>query len=261
MKGAMTMMPSTRKYPIHRQKDDTRDYIKRYNLAPKMKLVTNVDIRALMPPVFDQGELGSCTANAGVADLMVVLAKKQGLQITQMEMLSRIFQYYNERVIENTVPNDNGAEMRDIGKAMTKYGVCIEDLCKYVIADFTKTPSDAAYQDALKYKPATYSSLPDLTAVKTYVAVHQMPVLMGMDVYPGFESDATAQSGIVPMPKKGEQCLGGHAVLIVGYKKIGCKKYLIVRNSWGAGWGDHGYFYLPETYITAGYAYDFWVVE
>lgn len=250
-----------RAYPIKRQVADPKDRVKSYNLHPSVKLAATVDLRPSCPPIFDQGQLGSCSANAGNAYVMMLIGRQSGKPITEIKMLSRLFQYYNERLIEGTVGEDAGAQMRDIGKAAQKYGVCTELLDPYIIEKFAETPTEQEYAEALNYKINSYHSLTTVEDIQTYLAVHQMPVLMGMEVFPSFESDTVAQTGIVPMPKKSEASLGGHAVLIVGYKKIGRTLYFIVRNSWGEGWGDKGYFYLPATYITKGYAFDFWVLE
>lgn len=237
-----------RKYTLKRQLPDERDFT--LSIA-NVKLPTSIDLRPLCPPVFDQGQLGSCSANAGVAAKMM-LSKSNA-------MLSRLFLYYEERHIEGTINEDSGAQMRDIGKALQKYGVCNESSMPYVISSFTKAPTKSQLKAALKNKITSYHSVSGLNGVKTYLATFNQPVLIGMDVYDSFESDTVAKTGIVPMPDTTkEQLLGGHAVTAVGYDDS--KNVLIVRNSWGAKWGDAGYFYLPYDYLNKGYAYDFWVL-
>ena len=206
---------------------------------------------AQCPLVYDQGQLGSCTANAGVA-ARVMLNK---LTVN----LSRLFQYFEERKIEGDISQDGGAQMRDIGKAMQTYGICEESYFPYDITKFAVTPTNAAVTNALKYKIKSYISVATQDQIKQVLVLQQKPVLTGMDVYESFESAAVAKTGKVPLPKKSEQLLGGHAVLIIGYNDD--KKWFVCRNSWGASWGDHGYFYLPYTYFTKGLAYDFWVLQ
>jgi C1A family cysteine protease len=240
-------------YNLKKQEVDNRDYQLKnvINLHSSVKLPKQVDLRSQCAPVFDQGELGSCTANAGVFARMF-LSKETAV-------LSRLFQYYNERVIENDVDQDGGAQMRDIGKAMQQYGICTENDMPYDISKFKDMPTSEAYSNALLNKIATYYSVPDIDGIKQVVALKQQPVLIGISVYSSFESDKVAATGIVPIPKKSEKLLGGHAVAIVGYDDT--KKRFIVRNSWGEGWGDKGYFYLPYSFFTKGYASDFWVLQ
>jgi C1A family cysteine protease len=97
-----------------------------------------------------------------------------------------------------------------------------------------------------------------LTGIKNVLALSKSPVLMGMTVYNSFESDSVAKTGVMPMPFKGDKVLGGHAVLAVGYDDS--KSVLIVRNSWGASWGDKGYFYMPYAFVNKGFASDFWTL-
>jgi C1A family cysteine protease len=242
-----------REYNLKKQEQDERDYKLSavIDVHPNVKIPSKVDIRTKCPPVFDQGSLGSCTANAGVAARLML----DNLNAN----LSRLDLYYNERLIENTINEDSGANMRDIGNAISKYGICEETYFPYDVTKFTNKPTDVANTNGLKYKIKSYYSVKTTDDIKNVLAVKQQPVLIGMAVYSSFESDAVAKTGIVPLPKKKEQILGGHAVLVVGYDNV--KKWFIVRNSWGSSWGDKGYFYLPYTYFTKGYAYDFWVLQ
>lgn len=239
-------------YNLKRQKRDNRDFKIEKILNPhiEIKLPQLVDLRNLCPPIYDQGELGSCTANAGIAAR--VMLDKLNIQ------LSRLFQYYCEREIEGNISEDGGAQIRDIGNSMNQYGVCIEELDQYDISKFAEEPTLAAYTNAGNFRIKSYHSISDINGIKQVLALKQQPVLMGMEVYENFESDEVAKTGIIPLPIF-EKNLGGHAVLIVGYDDT--KQYLIVRNSWGETWGDKGYFYLPYEYIYRGLAYDFWVLQ
>jgi C1A family cysteine protease len=237
-------------YNLKKQKEDTRDFIHKVSVPEALPL--RIDLRPLCPLVFDQGDLGSCTANAGVAAL--IMLKNAG------QMFSRIFQYYNERSIEGTTKTDNGASMRDIGKAIQKYGICLEITEPYDVTKFNHKPTPHQYAEALHYKCTSYASIDnDIEGIKAVLATQSKPVLMGIDVYTSFESAVVAKTGIVPMPAKGEKVLGGHAILAVGYDEV--KKVLICRNSWGSSWGDKGYFYLPYEYVTTGFASSFWVLN
>jgi C1A family cysteine protease len=242
-------------YNLVRQKPDDRDY-KHRRLAVE-KLPPVVDLRSKCSPVYDQGQLGSCTGNAG--------AEAAKLTMKLRFPPSRLFLYYAVRVIEGTVESDSGAEMRDVCGALNKYGICPESYWPYDISKFAKKPTKKAYTSAEKYKIAEYATfdgdtVDDIRQIRAYLAKRSMPVLIGMDVYSSFESDEVARTGIVPVPDtSAEQYFGGHAVLITGYDDT--RRVLIVRNSWGEGWGDKGYFYLPYEYVTKKLAYDTWTLS
>ena len=242
-----------RAYKLKKQDDDKRDFMLSplIDVHPGVKLPALVDLRPKCPPIYDQSTLGSCTANAGVAARVMLNNLTADL--------SRLDLYYYERLIENTVNTDSGANMRDIGNALATYGVCEEKLFPYDITKFTDKPSDAANTNGATYKIKSFHAVSGIDDIKNILALKQQPVLIGIAVYASFESQDVAKTGIIPIPKKNEQMLGGHAVLVVGYDNK--KKWFIVRNSWGEGWGDKGYFYLPYTYITKGFAYDFLVLQ
>jgi C1A family cysteine protease len=245
----------TIKFGWVKDKPDTRDY--KYTVVAPKVLPPLVDLRPLFPPVYDQGELGSCTANS-------LAGAYQFGQIKQKEksfIPSRLFIYYNERVLENSVSQDAGAMIRDGIKTLVTNGVCPETTWKYSISKFAKKPSATAYKLALnnqvkQYLKVTEQSLYDFK----YCLSQGYPIAFGFTVYESMMTNTVANSGIVPMPKNGEKILGGHAVLAVGYDDS--KKALIVRNSWGSEWGINGYFYLPYGFITTkGLANDFWTIR
>ena len=208
-------------------------------------LPTSVDLRPKCPPVYDQGDLGSCTANAAAGDYEFLLMKEGKPAYTP----SRLFIYYNERVLEDSVKEDSGASLSDGFKVMKTKGAPHETLWPYDVKKFTVKPSNAAYADGLKHEMVQAETV-DNTNIQLMKAAlaSGLPIAGGFTVYESFESDAVAKTGIVPMPAKNEEALGGHAVLWVGYDDS--KQWFIVRNSWGPGWGDKGYFYLPYAYTT-----------
>lgn len=214
-----------------------------------------VDLRHNCTPIQDQGQLGSCTANALAGNLDFL--KKQ--KLNKILEFSRLFIYYNERVIEHTTEVDSGAMIRDGIKSLVKLGSCLETEWPYDVTQFTKKPSETAYEDALHYQITAYYRLITMNQMKHTLA-SGYPFVFGFSVYESFESEEVAKTGIVPMPEKNERLLGGHAVMAVGFDDE--KKHLIVRNSWGDTWGDHGYFYLPYDYLTTpGFASDFWTIR
>lgn len=221
-----------------------------------IELPTQIDLRPYCPDVYDQGELGSCTANALAGAYEFDLQKQS---ITPY-VPSRLFIYYNERVIENTVDSDSGAQIRDGIKVISNVGAAIEDLWPYDITQFAVRPSAQVYLEAKQHKALSYQRISqNINDLKTCLA-SSYPFVFGFSVYDSFESQEVAANGIVPMPSASESMLGGHAVMCVGYDDA--KKAFIVRNSWGDSWGDKGYFYLPYDYMTDdNLASDFWVVK
>jgi C1A family cysteine protease len=248
---------SKRQYLLKKDPVDLRDKVFRSTFAKVEHLPVEVDLRPQLSPIVDQGQLGSCTANAIASGLREYITLKEQQPLTR---LSRLFLYWHERQLEGTIGEDSGAYIRDGMKVLQTIGVSPETDFPYNISKFTEQPSQQAESDAGKFKISEYHRITNVDQLKAALA-EGSPVVIGIDVYQSFESDTVAKTGKVPLPKRGEQNLGGHAVLAVGYKKIGRTKYIIVRNSWGEDWGDKGYFYLPETFFTKGYVSDMWTCK
>lgn len=242
-----------RVYTYEKDPVDPRDYLQPVSTGP---VPVSVDLRSMMSPVEDQGNLGSCTGNA-IAGALEFLENKT-LPKSQFVDISRLFIYYNERVIEGTVKEDSGAFIRDGVKAAATVGACSETVWPYIIRKFMTKPPVRAFADAAKRKISQYLRITNLAGIKQSLAAGY-PVVFGFQVYQQFESDQCAHDGIVVMPIPGEQSIGGHAVLAVGYDDT--KQMLLVRNSWGASWGIGGYFWLPYGYVTKGLADDFWSIR
>lgn len=214
----------------------------------------------------DQGSLGSCTANA-IAYAYAFDEIKQ--QNKQSFLPSRLFIYYNERVIENTVNRDSGAQLRDGIKSINKYGVCEEHHWIYDPLKFAVKPPKSVYDEAINAKAVKYSSIDfsldrtiaDRVAHLKRALQSGFPFVFGFYVYESFETDVVARTGIVPIPDyDNEQLLGGHAVCAVGFSDL--KQSFIVKNSWGPNWGLNGYFYMPYNYLAdPEQALDFWIIE
>jgi len=234
---------------------DNRDMLFSAPTAVMASLPPQADLRARCPDVYDQGQLGSCTANA-IGAAFEFEQKKQGLPDF---MPSRLFIYYNERTIEGTVDSDSGAMIRDGMKSINKVGVCSENAWSYDIAKFRRKPTKRCYTGAAKHQALVYRAVvQDLHQLQGCLA-SGYPFVFGFSVYESFESQDVARSGIVPLPKQGEKQLGGHAVVAVGYDDA--DQTFWVRNSWGAGWGQRGYCKMPYSYLTSrGLASDFWAL-
>lgn len=213
-------------------------------------LPEKVDLSSHFPPPFDQGELGSCTANA------------LGSCVEFLEtgfIPSRLFIYFNERQIQNTIDSDSGSTITTGINTLKTYGVCSESEWQYDPTKFELKPSDQCYNDAKKDLAEVVMNLQNLDEVKHCLATNY-PVAFGFEVFSYFESEDMAKSGLLKMPEQNEQNLGGHAVCAVGYDDT--TKMVKIRNSWGENWGDHGYFYMPYEYISnVGLAGDFWTIR
>lgn len=246
-------MPLNYKYSWIPDLPDHRDFKFKAQIV-KTALPKAVDLRPGMPPIYDQGELGSCTGNGIAAQFDYIYNKEHKSFINP----SRLFIYYNERVIEGSVSEDAGAMIRDGIKSVASTGVCKESTWPYDITKFADKPSAVAYQEALGFTIKKYERINSVTQCKQALA-QGLPVVFGFSVYESFESDKVAKTGIVSKPRKSERLLGGHCVDQVGYDDT--KKWFICRNSWGTGWGDKGYFYMPYTYFTSALTDDFWAIQ
>jgi C1A family cysteine protease len=238
---------------------DQRDHLYAAPIVDPQDLPSGVDLRSHCPPVYDQGQLGSCTANA-IAGAYQFCEMKEGAANDFVP--SRLFIYYNERVIEHTVASDSGAQIRDGIKSVANQGVCPEDLWPYNIANFAERPPANCYQVALQNKVTLYQRLAQNIYQMKACLASGFPFVFGFTVYDSFESPDVAKTGIVPMPSSDESVLGGHAVVAVGYDDS--QQSFIVRNSWGSGWGLQGYFMMPYAYLTQAHpvlASDFWTIR
>lgn len=265
------------RYGWHPDLPDHRDLLYATPHPVALALPPSVDLRPGCPPVYDQGQLGSCTANAiaGAFEFDQIKEKLPDF------IPSRLFIYYNERVIEHDVQSDNGAQIRDGIKSVASQGVCPEtfpnglglpvgdtwpysdrntdpDPCP--TCPYAKKPSPSCYAVAKNHTVKLYQRLtPVLNTLKGCLA-SGYPFVFGFTVYESFESQQVAQTGIVPMPGPKEKSVGGHAVVCVGYDDA--KQQFIVRNSWADTWGIKGYCLMPYSYLTdPNLADDFWTIR
>jgi len=242
------------RYGWKRDIPDHRDCLYSVGMPEAIVLPTKIDLRSDCSSVENQGELGACTAHA-IAGHLEFLETNWGTK--GYLTVSRLFIYYNERLLEHTVNYDSGASLRDGIKTLVKTGYCWEAMWPYIINKFTTKPSRQCYENALQHKIVSYRSLRARRELMTCLA-EGYPFVFGISVYESFESNVVAKTGVVPMPKSDEKLLGGHAVLCVGYDQL--NQTFLVRNSWGANWGMKGYFTLPFEYVDA-LADDFWTIR
>jgi len=245
---------------------DARDHLYResvhFTIESKAKLPPSVDLRSTpnMPPIEDQGQLGSCTA-FGTLRCFNFVDRMQGFAPFEP---SHLFEYYNARKIEGTVGQDSGATIRDAVKAAVQFGVIPESELPYNIARFTRKPTAKMYADAKRYQVLEYlrvsnSGSAGRQAIQTSLAAG-FPVVFGATLYESFEQPGPDPNGMIPMPKPGEQMLGGHCQCIVGYDDA--KHAFLVANSWGTSWALKGYEWMPYAYLTnPNLADDFWTLR
>lgn len=216
-----------------------------------------IDLRPGCPPIYDQSQLGACTAHA-------ILGACEYERIKQGDApdarLSRLFLYYNERAMEGSVAQDSGAQIRDGIKSVATTGVCLESEWPYLIERFADQPPVDCYFNAKKDRAVQYARVnQDSLSLRACLA-EGYPIVFGFTVYESFESDTVAQTGLMPLPGADESAVGGHAVLAVGYDDD--RRLFLVRNSWGTAWGQGGYFWMPYDYILNGdLCDDFWSIR
>lgn len=239
----------SRRYGWKRQQHDHRDF-QRLGALGAAPLPSKVDLRPKCPPVYDQGKLGSCTANTVVFQS----------QFLDGEFLSRLFLYFETRLSEGTAGVDCGCALRDVYKVLRSKGACLEKLWPYDPSRFNVRPSASACLEAKAHQALAYHSVTQTEHALKEALASGLPVGFGFDVFESFESEAVTKSGIAPMPSAHENEIGGHAVALVGYDDT--TRMFLVRNSWGDGWGQRGYFWMPYDYVTnPSLASDFWVLS
>lgn len=237
--------------------------------APTTPLPAKVDLRPWCSPVEDQGQLGSCTANAAVGAVEYFERRAFGKYLNG----SRLFLYKVTRNFLHT-KGDQGAFLRSTMGALALFGVPPEEYWPYSIPTFDQEPPAFCYAFAQNYQAINYFRLDPvgtskttlLQRIKTNLSAN-LPAIFGFTVYSSIGQ--AAHSGEIPFPTKVEKVEGGHAVMVVGYDdKLKIQNLnpqgtattgaLLIRNSWGTSWGEAGYGWLPYEYVLQGLADDFW---
>lgn len=247
----------TSRYGTCRDVPDHRDHLWDAPRGVLARLPRTVDLRRRCPPVYNQGPLNSCSANA-LAAAMWFEALKHDRAL--MAGPSRMFIYYNERSHARQPRCNVPVSLRDGHKVVAKLGACMERHWKYRFGNFSVRPPKRCYEAALGTRVGQYARVKrDLRAMKACLA-SGFPFTMGMSVYESFESPRVKATGLVPMPERDERLKGGHAVMAVGYTDA--RESFIVRNSWGKSWGRGGHFLLPYEFLLSDrrYAWDFWTI-
>lgn len=210
-----------------------------------LTIKSEVDPRAEMQDPYDQLELGSCTANA-YAGAVEYDALLNGVHFGTP---SRLAIYYGERLREGSVNYDAGAEGHDAFKDGRKYGVGPETLWAYDIEKFRNEPSRGYLDSRTSHKVLDYRHPAQAEGAFKRILSNDQTIAFGFTVYESFESEEAADTGVIPLPSRNEQVIGGHEVLLIGYKVYKGTQYALCRNSWGTDWGQSGYFLMQWKYI------------
>jgi len=229
---------------------DNRDKI--YS-APRIKECPgSVNLLEYCAPVENQTTTSSCTAH-GIVGNLEMLEKKNN---TNFYDISRLFVYYNTRMIRGIEDTDGGAYIRDGIKSLVRYGYCSEKLWKYDEERVNEKSDRKSYKEAKRHLIKEYKRILNIIDIIKCIA-SGYPVIFGIALYESFQSKKVAKTGKIPIPKRNEKPIGGHCMLVIGYDIK--KKVFIVRNSWSSKWGDNGNCYIPFSYMEQ--ASDMWTIR
>ncbi len=254
------------------QKQTVKDMLGELGLTKKtaIALEPSFNLRQWCSPVENQLNLGSCTAHAGVGMVEYFARRAHG----EHTDASRLFLY---KVTRNLLgwTGDTGAYLRTTMAALTLFGVPPEEHWPYIVADFEKEPTPFLYAYAQNYQAISYYRLDPagtsretlLQRIKTYLKA-KLPSMFGFTVYSSYSQ--ANETGKIPFPVNGDKRVGGHAVMAVGYddgmkiknanSDVETTGALLIRNSWGTGWGEDGYGWLPYEYVKGSLAVDWWSI-
>ena len=249
-------MSTTRVLNWQRQPKDSRDLRSVRHLSAPVSLPSNFELDKQIP-VYDQRNIGSCTANSACACFRFEAAQVQGDFKFDP---SRLFQYYNSRLLQGWENEDSGAYIRDAFKAMNKYGLALEKTWPYKPSDFAVKPPEQSYAEALGNVTVKYAAVNQNETEIKQTLLSGAAVSFGFNVYDSFFGSWDNSTGIMPIPKKTESVQGGHAVTIIGYDDS--KKCFLIQNSWGPYWGLVGKFWMPYSFLlNERECDDFWCIQ
>ena len=245
---------------------DERDHRKVYKESeiPSATHFPTVDIRRYVDHIYDQKALESCTANSLCGAYGLDLKKQSETLAEGYKYFnpSRLFLYYNTRELEGSVESNVGATIRDTIKSLNRLGLCKESDWPYDVSKFTEKPPESCYAAARGNILCKYQRLnQDIDQFRACLK-EGSPFVFGFNVYTSFHCAENTAMGKMPVPNPSdpsEKKEGGHAVMAVGYDDAA--KHVVVLNSWGEGWGDKGYFYMPYDFIVGNECYDFWKIS
>ena len=250
-------------YPDYRDRRFTVD------LATLQDIPPAVDLRPQCPPIVDQGQIGSCTACALSAAVQFDRMKENDAPAFAP---SRLFIYYNERLLDGDVANDAGSQLKTGMKSLASQGVCSEADWPYVPtppayldgpfpagSPPVTQPPQSCYNEAVNYRAVTYQSVDQSLGQLRGALASGYPFVFGFSVYASWYN-ADPLPTKIPLPSGNDSLISGHALMAVGYDDS--TSLFTLHNSWGTDVGDSGYFYMPYSYVTdTNLASDFWVIQ
>jgi len=220
-----------------RSPHDTRDLVAEH-IYPKSRdlaLPEELDLRKDLQPIRDQGQQGSCVAQACACMKEWHEKKQVGLN-----------QYMSPQFIYNNRSNypEEGMYGRDAMQILYYKGSCLEKTYPYGIIEEADNLNKKAVDEATRYRIMRYAKVNTIDGVKSALYKNgPCVILFPVHNYsPQFWKQANPS----------EPMLGGHAVNCCGYLKDG----FVIRNSWGTDWGDNGYTLYP--YSDFGLHWEIW---
>jgi C1A family cysteine protease len=235
-----------------RDKPDPRDIL--YKATRKRGAGMDLDLRktGFLPPIYQQYDTNACTS-------MVIGAAIEYMNMKEKKPVfkpSKLFMYWNGRVLGECTDKDDGAELRDVMKSLSKWGVAPDADFPFLLDNLMKRPPEKAYADAQREIITKYRRIASTVKDVTAVLSQGQPIIFGAETFKNFNNEETYKTGYFKMPQG--KHTGGHCMLIVGIQP----GYVIVRNSWGLEWGDHGYGYFPIDYMeNDNLTGDFWTID
>ncbi|MBE7385446.1 MAG: C1 family peptidase [Leptolyngbya sp. SIO1E4] len=268
---ALFFEPARLQLPVSTKLLNTSLQRRKKNIKSYFFLPGVVDLSYWCSPVEDQGSLNACTAFAGIALVEYFARKRYGKYMN----LSPRFLYKASRNLMGRL-DDTGASVRQTMKALVLFGVPPEEVWPWNDQEFNEEPPAFCYAYAQSYQALKYFRLDSAAIASKELLLFQikavlaagLPCMFGLTVYDSFYKESNIRRGHIPYPSDRDQIVGGHAAVAIGYSdyklidRVDGKPTqpgaILIRNSWGANWGNGGYGWLPYEYILQGLTADWW---